>query len=102
MPAAVAKSSNKVMKPVKLSGVTDCSGPSETSLVMRSKDSLDASGCDKVDRSKVKTRFHSVCDLKNSENNQRQFVLDEPYNFSVLLHYEDDACNHLLCYQIRN
>ena len=63
-PAAVEKSSSKVTRPAKLSTVTICSGPTEASPVINSKDCDEASGLDIVERRRAKTRFHSVGELE--------------------------------------
>lgn len=62
IPATVANSSKALTSPVKLSGVTSCSGPSFANLERISNDCLDASECEMVDLRSAKITFHSVCE----------------------------------------
>jgi hypothetical protein len=55
-----AKLSNKVTRPAKLSAVTE---PSDASSEARSNDCVAAPGLESARRSRVNTRFHSVCEL---------------------------------------
>ena len=102
-PAIDGKSLSNVTNAEKLSMDTSCSGPSATRPFTRSNESLAASGCDKVDRNKANTNFHSVWDLLQTVSFCHKLSNTYlPDNISVFLDQEDNSHDDLFGYRHSN